>query len=956
MRKAIKRSLGLGMGALLSLLLGLSSSFVVAYFSQDRSQAGLGGGAGLRSYFQKGTGTASDPYVIARPDHMYNLSRLQNLGVFGPDREWHFSLGYDIPDVAGSDLFFYDNNNNIVPYLDMSQTSISAIGSEGMPFYGIFKGNNKEIYGLTVNCGPEDAGVFGYTYSGSSVSDVYFNNLTITDHGYSTEESVFYVGGGLDITDSLMSFKGQDIVVDQAYDFTDSDGTLLDQTFSISFPKKVDGISYSLRSSSEYFSIVNDKSGTGASISINRPTSSTDLDPSCIENNTVFLAQAKGRLNTRFSLIATKYVNAITYSKVLSTYTVSFFNTLPAVNNRSISLEIVHDGGSTSSYAHGTNIGFLIGHCDGTCKNGFVYNGTFKMNNSAAREKMNQESETGLIGEVGPAIENSFSPEQNYENRSGDTGVVDFTRIYKDIAGDTPTYSEQITAPNGTAYRTFEPAVSDGLSGALYKSYLRHTDYQEGSTYFKYVTNDDSSISFKGKQIVADGKDPVSGQLTEDRGLGVFSISTGKTASEGDGYLYGINEFAIKKSTDVFSSFFYTTAEYYNDVASDPKVTNWDYSNSAAMHIEKGYYLPDDSSSLTWSPSLEQKTNYIFKCDLRQAGEVDDGNYFRNTDNPFLENYLSYKLVDKNGNHLSNASKDFGILIKSTDPTTNQAEDIHSFDSYLRMSSSTSLSMIDATTPATSVNFSVKSDLANVTVLAASTKAGNTADSSGNYLSVYDKTSGSATNALVAGSYYNRPLVSTYIPYIDHSLDFPYFTYAKTGTTSPYATFDAKETYAGTKLFAHTFCLKKGDYFIASPSNFVYLYYVCAQGQEGGGNIGSGSTAYSQTNQLLNIDFLSLPPVNHAVSPATQVGSYDVASYRTYIQFQATFSNLAGSLNISASELAGVKEILFDCPLTSGGGPELSNLLTAIILNKQHYGVTFRGIRSTAELIVYPEV
>src|SRR5574344_990477 len=65
-----------------------------ALFQTSTSGTGeLPGDVGLRSYFETGDGSETDPYVISRPMHFYNLSRLQNLGVFGT--KTYFSLGYD---------------------------------------------------------------------------------------------------------------------------------------------------------------------------------------------------------------------------------------------------------------------------------------------------------------------------------------------------------------------------------------------------------------------------------------------------------------------------------------------------------------------------------------------------------------------------------------------------------------------------------------------------------------------------------------------------------------------------------------------------------------------------------------------------------------------------------------------------------------------------------------------
>ena len=42
---------------------------------------GANGSLGLRTYFYQGDGTKDDPYEIVIPQHLYNLSRLQNFGI-----------------------------------------------------------------------------------------------------------------------------------------------------------------------------------------------------------------------------------------------------------------------------------------------------------------------------------------------------------------------------------------------------------------------------------------------------------------------------------------------------------------------------------------------------------------------------------------------------------------------------------------------------------------------------------------------------------------------------------------------------------------------------------------------------------------------------------------------------------------------------------------------------------
>ena len=178
-----------------SIALGLS---VALYTNSDTSDRyGTSGEISLRSYYDSGTGTKGDPYVITRPRHLYNLSRLQGLGVYGlgPNGErTYFQLGKKV----GNDIICYvDETNETKPYLDMKNSNyynnpINAIGSEAQPFYGIFEGQNVEIKNLTVYADPEDAGLFGYTAHGSIVRDLFLDNVTINAMGYTDFFSNMY--------------------------------------------------------------------------------------------------------------------------------------------------------------------------------------------------------------------------------------------------------------------------------------------------------------------------------------------------------------------------------------------------------------------------------------------------------------------------------------------------------------------------------------------------------------------------------------------------------------------------------------------------------------------------------------------------------------------------------------------------------------------------------------------
>lgn len=104
-------------------------------------------GSVRRTYFERGSGTASDPYVIARPLQLYYLAWLQDMGVFNQDLDndgtldtFYFELGC----MNGQDT---DENMEI----DMSGMTLPPIGTTTYPFVSSFNGNGRTISNLTVS-------------------------------------------------------------------------------------------------------------------------------------------------------------------------------------------------------------------------------------------------------------------------------------------------------------------------------------------------------------------------------------------------------------------------------------------------------------------------------------------------------------------------------------------------------------------------------------------------------------------------------------------------------------------------------------------------------------------------------------------------------------------------------------------------------------------------------------
>lgn len=941
----------------------------------------------LRSYFEKGTGTLTDPFVISRPMHFYNLTRLQNLGVFGD--QYYFSLGFDpthpdkpyglgsdsdIDKLDKSSLKFYPDNTtkttaDMISYLNMSANDpVLSIGSEGSPFYGIFNGNSKEIYGLKVKSGPEDVGVFGYTYSGSIVKNVYFNDLSITDDGY--DNKVSYLPnlygdatpiantGSLSYTNASGTVTSFDDVTSASYR---SQTALSDTTghFTYTLPSNPSSwaATYEVRSSSEYFTVAK---ASGGAIRISLNTSTDPNDTTVVTNNQKFIAADGAVLSSRFSLVARLYRNGVFYSKVLKTYKIELHNTLtggtPAYAiTLSGGLDYVNTVASgetgyvtgASEYAHGVNIGYLIGHCDGTASQCFVFGGSLNMNTSSASSviKQAQETETGLIGEIGPAIDNAFTPQESLAN-SGDTGVVDFSQMYSDIVG-TGSFSAF------GSYFKYTPAAG---TSSLYLKYLRNDP--ASSTYFSKET---TSVDFTGRRLIKDRTD-------EDFNLGVFSLVTSDVQSDTASTAYnGVGEFAVKKDT-AFTEFYYSTAEWADPSLStypapEANADSWSYALTYEnthkapstqlnyRHINLGYYLPSYTLSNPWNPLREKYFNYLFRCPLKSDADLSGTqlaglNYFANTNCEFLKKYFEYKLIDKNGDSIAPGSTDFGVFVKHVASGSTSPTNITSFDASLKLTTPSAVSSsgsdgdqynndkvrtitytagVDSDSeidgmPARTINFKIESaNGANVTVMASSPSG------SGGYVGVYDKATVLTSTNNAEGAYANRrPSYAMYVPYTDTSTNFAYFdyNYLDGSVTNP-ATF--VQAGGGNLLYAHTFKLPKGEYFIGSPNGNVYIYYVCAQGQEGQGNAGNGKSVYSALNKIEKVDF---------ISQSSTASGFSIDSDRCYLSFKANFSNISGSINVLSNKSGSINSSSISTP---------ANLQNILIYNKNGNPLTFNG-------------
>ena len=177
------------------------------------------GGSVLSQYFDSGTGTQSDPFVITRPKHWENLVWLHNnVSNFyqaitddqaSPEQQndqgYYFQVGklnetlndgiYYVYDYTNDGLINPNNSTMNSRTLNLHGLgSLIPIGCDSKPFLGVINGHGITVSGFNVvgfedtnynlqhdsgESGFNDVGIFGYIGNDSAVQNMYFNDFTI---------------------------------------------------------------------------------------------------------------------------------------------------------------------------------------------------------------------------------------------------------------------------------------------------------------------------------------------------------------------------------------------------------------------------------------------------------------------------------------------------------------------------------------------------------------------------------------------------------------------------------------------------------------------------------------------------------------------------------------------------------------------------------------------------------
>ena len=919
MKKGIWPRLLAGITATCSLALTLSA-ITMAWFTTPGGSTDdeiLDGEVGLRGYFYRGDGSEDRPYEIVSPIHFYNLTRLQNLGVFPEKR--YFQIGHDFNGTYGC----LDNNGNVVQYLDMEDfsnaTTILPIGGEGAPFVGDFDGHGIPVKNLKIQGYPEDIGVFGYVSYEGAVKGLVCDNLEIHSLGYTqtpADTSTQLFGQDIDdifdenadylATDTTVSFvdyntQGDIVHLLKNYNgaggyyvnqcnltekLIASDSTIYNGYFDLTFPDVAnDPFIYSWRSSSSLIKEAEMEviGGDIKKVPVIDFTALRDSGTSVEQRE--FNCGEQMQVDARLSLIASVEIGGFTYSRVIQTYKIEFFSNGSIYNEGKYSYNIYCDyldqgrlNDKFTDYHHGNNIGFLAGHVDGKITDSFVYRGKLVLNDNGNCHEIKTESETGLIGEIGTNVVNSLDPDYGLTTH-GDTGIINFTKIYDKIRTDVVQGETTMAGKH-----TFADALNGGA--VVTKYYISYENYKNSETfnlfkpYLRHYPDENESVITS----VANpgGNNSIDSYNDGTLRWHTYQMNNVKNSFNSVDFLWnsviqddiahgedrGLGVFKIVANYENDQAAGFSYGEHFLDGVGDCRIMNGNpytkvyFSTCEYDHTKSGQIdwdplrpstLPSYSDEKSFEYPFSRDYNYCFELDLAQMDYSGGKNYMFNTDSTFLQNYLKSKLIDKFGGTIEPQNPKFGFMFRNS-----EYESVTSLSSYMDLHYPLDKANFGtAENPVYYPRRSIVFDIDNENGANVSVIGGGSADLS---IFTYDPTTSSGgVSKLYTMRCRNDSTVDS----------MRYFTYTlSNGETSGQTTTVTGElgdnmTSSG-YLFGHIFKLPKGHYVLGSAdqNNTANVYFLCVQGQTDA-NIGDNTQA-AIGSAVTDVDFLLEPPTYSA--------------------------------------------------------------------------------------------
>lgn len=167
-------------------ILTIASSFAwfgkFDYVDIGFDDTGIGGG--FITYFDSGSGSESNPFVITTAEHYANMINLQYEKEGWSDKNYYYQFGKK--DSSGNVLGFYKvvdgeiKRDQYVNTLDLGGESYRPLGTCDNPFKQHINGNDLTVKNFIVDGeGQTDIGIFGYVNESGTCTNAYFDDFTI---------------------------------------------------------------------------------------------------------------------------------------------------------------------------------------------------------------------------------------------------------------------------------------------------------------------------------------------------------------------------------------------------------------------------------------------------------------------------------------------------------------------------------------------------------------------------------------------------------------------------------------------------------------------------------------------------------------------------------------------------------------------------------------------------------
>lgn len=915
----------------------------------------VNGEVGLRGYFFDGDGlTPATAFEIVSPIHYYNLTRLQNLGIFPEKR--YFQIGHDFGGDIGMACINYDEHGvaSYDKYIDMQElcdeTIILPIGGEGAPFVGTFDGKGMSLRNLTVSGYPEDIGVFGYVSYEGSVTGLVCENLTINSLGYTAEETApdhllfsadidnifaenvaeisklmsldFY--NGVDSTKTKYELKHLNGMNGTAFYNINQAGRLIDDSyiykgyFQPNYPAREGEIfTYSWKSSSNLVRNVQvDLDGDGKledriMIDIEALHDSEGTEES-------FNSGGDMEADARISLIASVEVDGYVFSRVIQSYVVEFYSKGSVYDDGNYAFSIFCDyvdsgttGDRNTNYHHGNNIGLLAGHVDGSFSKSYVYGGKFTFN-SDGYSPIFAETETALIGEIGANVINDIDPELSLVVH-GDTGVMNFSKIYSLIRRDMDANEPHLIAcgkatPGGETaavnYVSYDDFINEDTID-LYSQYLRHDDPGAGVEPHRIIKTEKNMGNW-----AQSGQYPINSESDIESDFNKVDFLWNNVIQDEEGKDRGLGVFKIvtpyhqaaKEHPETANQYLLSNIGQSEIINGTPKTKVY-FSTAEYDHKfggdswdtsgpSRALKVPDYFDVNTFTKQFERDFNYVYELNLSDMAASQGNNYMYNNNSPFLTQYLSNRLIDKYGDNISWNTQRFGFMFRSS-----ENELMKSLSSYMCVGQLDSNNKqpfeIDGETkyyPQNSIIFSIENENG-----ANVSVVGNGAD-----ICIYKNTPD--VGGKVSKLYSMR---STNLSVTDSHR---YFTYdVATGATEEevlpsHVKKGDEDPIEGKAVYGHIFKLPKGDYCLGARSGTARIYFLAVQGQTDG-TIGDKTMTYIGS-AVEDVDFI--------VDAPSALNPFPFANSTALFTFKSNFNLVSGTVVIGSQIYDDKKRMYVD--------------------------------------------